>query len=168
MRVLIIALLLFIAGCSTELPLDALGGRRSDYESYLNKNLQTQRLFLKLKETALARALKVTPELIQLQNQLAPGFEVKLPDATTVFVVSLEMQSWARFSISDFKFYYGDVVSSKVKEIMDEQLIKMLYPYAVPFDRIFTVEFANKTDSDVLKIQTSQGQFLFNYKDLSL
>lgn len=62
-----------------------------------------------------------------------------------------------------FKFYWGDVASKSVKEIMDGQLLQTLYPFAVPHDRRrFYVEFEGvASEVNTLKVQTSQGQFTF-------
>jgi len=117
---------------------------------------------MKLRETAVARAMRITAESAALQAKVVPGFE-KLPiEGKEIFVVSMEMLDWSRFSISDFKFYLGDQLATSVKEIMDQQLLNSLYPFAIPHDRAFMVEF-NQTPSSVLKIQTSQGQFQFNF-----
>ena len=151
-----------LVACSNLSQLDLMDQQRSDYDAYLSRHLRTQKLFYKLREMGAAKLLKVTPELSALQAKTIPGFELPTPEAKTFFVVSIEMPDWARFSISDFHFYWGATASKSVKEIMDSHLIQSLYPFAYPHDRAFIVEFEKvETTSELFKIQTSQGQFLF-------
>lgn len=160
-RLLVLFLILAFFSCSSGLPLDAAGGRRSEYENYISDHLKSDHLYIKLRETASGRALLVTPKLTELQSRIAPGFQVKIPEAKTLVVVSLEMQDWSRFSIGDYKFFLGDKSSASVKEITDEQLISTLYPFSVPHDRVFLVEFEGPAQVPHLKVQTSHGQLEF-------
>ncbi|MEZ4815775.1 MAG: hypothetical protein R3A80_11295 [Bdellovibrionota bacterium] len=152
----------FLISCSSLKSIDAGGSRRGEYENYLSEHLKVDRLYMKLREMAIGRALMITPESAALQAKVVPGFELLPVEGKTLFVVSLEMQDWSRFSISDFNFLLGEQKATSVKEIMDEQLLNTLYPFAVPHDRAFVVEFDSPVAS-TLKIQTSQGQFEFNY-----
>ncbi len=162
MRLHVFLLVGLLSSCSSISTLDVVGQRRGAYDSYLNKNLKIDRLYLKLRETAVARAMRITAESAELQSKVVPGFE-KLPiEGKEIFVVSMEMLDWSRFSISDFKFYLGDQLANSVREIMDQQLLNTLYPFAIPHDRAFMVEF-EKGPSSVLRVQTSQGQFQFNF-----
>ena len=144
-----------------------MGGRRAAYESYLDKHVKSDRLYLRLRETAHGRALLITPEITELQSKVAPGFELAVIEGKTRVIVSLEMQDWSRFSISDYKFFMAGVSASSVKEIVDEQLIRTLYPYAFPHDRVFIAEFEGNLTGE-LKVQTSPGQFIFNLGGASL
>jgi hypothetical protein len=120
------ALLFGLFSCSTITTLDIDSSRRNQYEDYLQNHLKVEKLYLKLRETASGKALKVTPELTELQSHVVPGFEAKAASGNTLFVVSLEMPDWSRFSIADFKFYWGESASKSVKEIMDGQLLQTL------------------------------------------
>lgn len=162
MRILVLLLAGAFFSCGTRVPLDATGSRRSEYEAYIGRYLKSDHLYIKLRETASGRALLVTAKLAELQSRIAPGFELKIPEGKTLVVVSLEMQDWSRFSIGDYKFFLGDVPSRSVKEITDEQLITTLYPFSVPHDRVFLVEFEATDLSKHLKVQTSPGQLEFH------
>jgi hypothetical protein len=159
-----VGLMLLLAACSTISTLDLDASRRADYEAYLGKHLRTERMYMKLRETASGKALKVTGELSDLQAKIVPGFEIKPVEGKTIFVISLEMPDWSRFSIADFKFLWGGAPAKSVKEIMDGQLLQTLYPYSVPHDRSFIVEFDSiAPEPDLLKVQTSQGEFKFSF-----
>jgi hypothetical protein len=152
-----------LTGCAG---LEGMDSLRSDYDSYLHDNLQEQKLFTKLKESASARFLEITPHLSKLQSDLVPGFEQKALENQTLFVVSLELPEWARFSISDFKFIWGEEKSKSVKEVHDPHLLQSFYPFAVPHDRVFVVEFPKPLSRpSSLKVQTSQGQFVFKTEE---
>ena len=147
---------------------EGVESQRSEYDSYVRENLQEQKHFSKLKENGSARFLEVTPKLTKLQADLVPGFEAKSGDEQALFVVSLELPEWARFNISDFKFIWGEEKSKSVKELQDPHLIKSFYPFSVPHDRVFVVEFAKPLSRpNSLKVQTSQGQFVFKTSDLN-
>lgn len=162
MRLLAFLSVSFLVSCSSLSSLDIVGQRRGAYEDYINKNLKVDRLYIKLRETAVARVLLITPESAELQAKVVPGFE-KLPvEGKQIFVVSMEMLDWSRFSISDIKFFLDDQPASSVKEIMDQQLLSTLYPFTIPHDRAFMVEF-DKASASRLRVQTSQGQFQFNF-----
>ncbi len=156
---LLIGLLILGSACST---MDIDNQRRSELDAYIQGHLKQQKMFLKLKETAAAQVLEVTPELTAKQGLVAPGFEAQPKDNQALWIVSLEMPDWLRFNIEDLKFYWGEEKSKSVKEIMDPHLIQTLYPFAYPHDRLFIVEFKkSEKPLETLKIQTSQGQFSF-------
>lgn len=165
-RILGLFVFAFFASCSS-VPLDAMGGRRAEYDAYLADHLKSDRLYIKLRETAHGRALLITPKVTELQAKVAPGFELAAIDGKTRVIISLEMQDWARFSITDYKFYLAGVSATSVKEIVDEQLIRTLYPFAFPHDRVFIAEFEGNLTGE-LKAQTSPGQFIFNLSGDSL
>lgn len=148
-----------LTGCAG---LEGIDSQRSDYDSYLHENLQEQMLFTKLKENASARFLEITPKLSKLQEDLVPGFELKALENQSLFVVSMELPEWARFNISDFKFIWGEEKSKSVKEVHDPHLLQSFYPFSIPHDRVFVVEFVKPLSRPAtLKVQTSQGQFVF-------
>lgn len=146
---------------------EGVESQRSEYDSYLRDNLKEQKLFLKLKDNGSARFLEITPKLIKLQADLVPGFEARSSDEQTFFLVSLELSDWAHFNVSDFKFIWGEENSKSVKELHDPHLLQSFYPFSVPHDRVFMVEFAKPLSRpSSLKVQTSQGQFVFKTDDL--
>ncbi len=149
--------LCLLTACSS---LDANNSRLSQYESYLDEHLLKQKMYLRLRETASAKVLLATPRSAELQALIVPGFELKSVSGLNRFVVSLEMPDWARFNISDFKFLLDGKAAKSIKEIMDGQLLQTLYPFSVPHDRAFVVEFEGEGASE-LSIQTSQGEFKF-------
>jgi hypothetical protein len=146
--------------------LEGIESQRSEYDSYIRENLQEQKIFSKLKENGSARFLEITPKLTKLQADLVPGFEAKFANEQSVFVVSLELPDWARFNISDFNFIWGEQKAKSVKELQDPHLIQSFYPFSVPHDRVFMVEFSRPLSRPTsLKVQTSQGQFVFKTDD---
>ena len=146
--------------------LEGIDSQRSDYDSYLRQNLKEQKLFSKLKENASARFLEITPQLTKLQADLVPGFEFKVDENQSVFIVSLELPDWARFNVTDFKFFWGMEISKSVKELQDPHLLQTFYPFSVPHDRVFVVQFSKPLSRpSSFKIQTSQGQFVFQTDD---
>jgi hypothetical protein len=146
--------------------LEGIDSQRSDYDSYLRQNLKEQKLFSKLKENASARFLEITPQLTKLQADLVPGFESKVDENQSVFIVSLELPDWARFNVTDFKFFWGMETSKSVKELQDPHLLQTFYPFSVPHDRVFVVQFSKPLSRpSSFKIQTSQGQFVFQTDD---
>lgn len=146
--------------------LEGVDSQRSEYDSYLRENLKTQKLFSKLKENASARFLEITPQLTKLQADLVPGFESKAVENQSLFVVSLELPDWARFNVIDFKFFWGEEMSKSVKELQDPHLLQTFYPFSVPHDRVFIVQFTKPLSRPTsFKIQTSQGQFVFKTDD---
>lgn len=151
-------LLLFSCGS-----LDQNADVRSDYENYLSRHMVRKKLYTEVRETASMSFLEVTPELIQLQSKLAPGFELRPTPEQTLFIVSVEMPEWARFNIIDFKFLWGGTPSKNAREVMDAHLIQNFYPYAVPHDRTFIVEFVKPVvRSKDFVMQTPQGQVRFD------
>jgi hypothetical protein len=137
---------------------------RTHYDAYLKKNLQQKKLFLKLKELASAQLLPVTPELRELQLKVLPGFEAPEKENARYFILSMEMSDWGRFNTSDLKVYWGDLKAKSVKEIMDHHIVRNLYPFAYPHDRVFVVEFeTNQDHQGVLRLQSVAGEFVFSF-----
>ncbi len=162
-RLSFLLFLLGLSSCSSVKEIDLLDQRRAELESYLHQHVQEKGMYVKLRETARAKVLEISPELMKLQSQVAPGFELTSKEGIQQWVVSFEMPDWSRFNVDDFKFYLNDIKSSSVKEIMDVHLIQTLYPYAARFERVFLLQFKTPlTESaKTLRAQTPQGQFEF-------
>lgn len=134
-------------------------GEKASYGAWLDEHVKEERLFVRGEQRLATKFLAVSPELIRLQKQVAPGFEFPLDSKKHQFIVAVSSQNRRPFSDDALKFSLDGQLSEDVKELTSQFTIQTLYPYADPYYRVFYVGFDKSLDNvaKVFRLKTSRG-----------
>jgi hypothetical protein len=132
---------------------------------HYDQNLKTKRLLDEGREVLTVKAIRVTPQLVMLQKQRAPGFEVKLSEGEDVWILAATVRGREATDVSDLKVVKNGHTASgdlaTLIEIGNQDVLETLYPFAWPYHRVFVARFSSATRAESLRVMAPTGAVVF-------
>jgi hypothetical protein len=149
--------LLVISACSS---FDFIHSPSSEYRSFIEKRLKTDKIFDRGREVVSLHAMKGDQSLKTEQEKITPGFSIKLPpDNQEVIIAAIDISSWGRFSQENVIFKKNGIRASKIKEVLNPNIIASHYHFAYPQERVFEIYFPSESkEGDQLEMKTLYGE----------
>lgn len=135
------ALCLATIGLSACATVGSFGSGFSDYRSYVESRVQSERLFDHGKQLFSVKAILADAPLHAEQEKVAPGYGFRLDPAHVQVVVAVTSFGRRTPNAYDFQAKLNGKAPLSTEEVTSSSVVERLYPYAHPFYRVFLMDF---------------------------
>jgi len=147
--------LIFLQSCAV---FQSFRSPASAYESYLESNVKTQKLYKEGSSVFGVKAVVVTKELLDLQEKVGVSSyghppRPNLSERSRIVVVAFGTLDGAGPTAAQMVLTLGGRTHLSVRGIQDENIVKNLYSFAYPYYRVYWAEFLPPTVSDAVNVE---------------